>query len=130
MRTVIIVLGLLAVSFTAAGQEQEVTELYFPQQISAKKLLNYCASSGLTKSGRERQRYCAGFVSGVEESVRLLESRRPDGGNPLCVPEGTSARKLVDSFMKYSLARKQGLDQPAVVEVIDALQSGYPCPGE
>ena len=35
-------------------------------------MLMACASSGLSRIGRERRRYCAGFVSGVEEAVRLL----------------------------------------------------------
>ena len=50
-------------------------EARYPQQMSARNLLVTCASSSVTRIGRERRRYCAGFVSGVEEGVRPFACR-------------------------------------------------------
>ena len=66
-------LFLLASAGNIAAQEEGM-EPQFPQQQSAGDLLRACASSRLTSTGRERRRYCAGFVSGVEEAVRMLGS--------------------------------------------------------
>ena len=64
----------------AAGEPQpETMEPQFPQQQTAGDLLKACASSRLSNAGRERRRYCAGFVSGVEEANRLRQKSVPDG---------------------------------------------------
>ena len=49
----------------------DTTQPIFPQQLTASDLLTYCSSSSLTDLGRKRQRYCWGFISGVEETIRL-----------------------------------------------------------
>ena len=50
-------------------------EQYFPKKLTAHQLLNLCAASSLTSGGRNRKRFCTGFVSGVEETLRLLRIR-------------------------------------------------------
>ena len=127
VRLLTVIAGLLMVISAAANEEAEVTEQYFPQQISAKKLLVYCASSAMTKSGRERRQYCAGFVSGVEEAVRLLHLNQPAAGYRICVPEGTSAREIAKGYIGYASTRQKNIDQAAVMIVIEALQNRYPC---
>ena len=54
----------------AAGEEAPEPTTVHPQQLSARGLLKACASSAMTGPGRERRRYCDGFVSGVEEAIR------------------------------------------------------------
>ena len=127
MRLLIVITGLLIGGFAWANQESEPAEQYFPQQITAKKLLVYCASSAMTKAGRERRQYCAGFVSGVEESVKLLGGASPVSAPRICVPEGASARKIAESYSDYALPRQGSMDRPAAAVVIEALLDRYPC---
>jgi hypothetical protein len=118
-------------SSSAPGFAQEqVTDAkpYFPQQLTAKDLLFTCAASSLTDLGRERRNYCAGFVSGVEETMRLREKQfSRDEDSSICVPSGTTARKLADVFIRYSSQSKADLTQPAAALVIKALQETFPC---
>ncbi len=127
MRLLIVITGLLIGGFAWANQESEPAQQYFPQQITAKKLLVYCASSAMTKAGRERRQYCAGFVSGVEESVRLLGGGASKSAPRICVPEGVSARKIAEGYIDYALPRQGSMDQPAVAVVVESLRDRYPC---
>ena len=127
MKLPIVIAGLLIGGFAWASQESEPDQQYFPQQITAKKLLVYCASSAMTKAGRERRQYCAGFVSGVEESVRLLGGGASKSVFRICVPEGVSARKIAEGYVDYASAKQRSMDQPAAAVVIEALQDRYPC---
>ena len=104
-------------------------EPQFPQQQSAGDLLRACASSRLTSTGRERRRYCAGFVSGVEEAIRLLG---PAGGHSayrICTPPDVTASALAEAFVKYGASHKGELSDPAAAVVQHALASAYPCRG-
>lgn len=57
---------------SAIGKDNtDTNQPIFPQQLTARDLLTYCSSSSLTDLGRMRQRYCWGFISGVEETIRL-----------------------------------------------------------
>ena len=127
MRLLIIIAGLLIGGSAWANQESEPDQQYFPQQITAKKLLVYCSSSAMTRAGRERRQYCAGFVSGVEESVRLLGGGSSKSVFRICVPEGVSARKIAEGYVDYTHAKQRSMDQPAAAMVIEALQDRYPC---
>ncbi len=102
--------------------QEEGMEPQFPQQQSAGDLLRACASSRLTSTGRERRRYCAGFVSGVEEAVRLLG---PNG--QICTPPDVTASALAEAFVKYGATHKGELNDPAAAVVQHALASAYPC---
>jgi hypothetical protein len=116
---------LLAVS-NAAAQEAEKMEPQFPQQQSARDLLFACASSRLTGTGRERRRYCAGFVSGVEEAERVLH---PGGAEQrsFCTPPDVTASALAAAFVRYGSEHDDELDAPAARVVLRALQDAYPC---
>lgn len=126
---------LLAASLvgTAIAAEPPIgdAETLFPQQLSADVLLTYCASSSVTHRGRQRQRYCAGFVSGVEESLRLLQMPSTQEQRPaLCVPANASARQFQDAYLRYAVRPGADLERPAVLVAVDALQTAYPCPSE
>lgn len=108
--------------------EAAAVEPEFPQQQSAGDLLRACASSRLTASGRERRRYCAGFVSGVEESVRLLGLGKA-AGLRLCMPVDVTAAQLADAFVRYGAAHDDRLDEPAAGVALYALSEAYPCRG-
>ena len=104
----------------------EEMEPQFPQKQSAGDILKACASSRMTSVGRERRRYCAGFVSGVEETVRLLHlSGKSD--LRLCTPETVTASALADVYVKYGASHKGELPDPAAEVVLHALQAAYPC---
>jgi hypothetical protein len=119
---------LLIVAPSAAQQQASDTEAYFPQQLTAKDLLFTCAASSLTSLGRERRRYCAGFVSGVEETIRLRQQQlSPEAGRSICVPPGTTARNLADTYKQYALQSGVDLTQPAAALVTAALQEAFPC---
>lgn len=127
MRLLIVIAGLLIGGAVWANQESDPAQQYFPQQITAKKLLVYCSSSAMTRAGRERRQYCAGFVSGVEESVRLLGGGPSGSMRGICVPEGVSARKIAEGYVDHALPRQASMDKPAAAVVIEALRDKYPC---
>ncbi|WP_156948269.1 Rap1a/Tai family immunity protein [Marinobacterium jannaschii] len=100
----------------------------FPQQLTARNLLTYCASSSMTELGRTRQRYCWGFVSGVEEAIRLpLQLSVQSPKKTVCVPKGLSSRELAKEYISYAGRRDANLDRPAAQVVIEALSHAYPC---
>ena len=106
----------------AAGADEPAA--VHPQQLSARDLLQACASSALTATGRERRRYCDGFVSGVEEGVRL-GVQAPEMS--ICVPADISARRLSEAYIRYAADHRNDLGRPAAVVVMDALRETYPC---
>jgi hypothetical protein len=119
-------LMLLVVPLGLTAQEGEGMEPLFPQQQSAGDLLRACAASRLTATGRERRRYCAGFVSGVEEAIRLLN---PGGKSEmrLCTPPDVTASALADAFVRYGATHKGELTDPAAAVVQHALAEAFPC---
>lgn len=126
----IIVLFLMAtMAFSLNAVESDHKEApYFPQRLEASELLRYCASSSLTDLGRKRQRYCQGFISGVEEGVRLYEKQL--GTIPFhrfCVQTGTTSRQLARAYIKYVSRNQSDLTRPAAAVVVEALISEFPC---
>jgi len=122
----ILSLALFASVSTAQQGGQEEMEPQFPQQQSAGYLLNACASSRLTSVGRERRRYCAGFVSGVEETMRHLNLSGKSELR-LCTPGSVTASALADAFVKYGAGHEGELKAPAAEVVLHALAEAYPC---
>ncbi len=127
MRYFAIFLG-FSIAICAAAEEDGADETkYFPQQLTAQQLLYACASSSLTGVGRERRRFCAGFVSGVEESFRVLDTTRGSPGLArICAPAGTTAANFSDAYIKHA-SKITDLSRPAAAVVADALQRAYPC---
>ena len=120
------------IALPLAAQDQAAgTDRYFPQQMTAKELLLACSSSAMTSTGRQRQRYCYGFVSGVEESLRLFGR---ETGKRLCVPPQKSSRELASAYLNHAAMKNVDLDKPAVMVVVEALEAAFPCtaptPGE
>ena len=113
------------VALPLAAQEQPVeTDHYFPQRMTAKELLLACSSSAMTSTGRQRQRYCYGFVSGVEESLRLFAR---EAGKRLCVPPQKSSRELAGAYLNHAAMKNVDLGKPAVMVVVEALEAAFPC---
>jgi hypothetical protein len=125
MRYMMLLPLVLAASLARGGQPDEGGN-YFPQKLTAQDLLYACAASSLTSQGRERQRYCRGFISGVEETLRYYGTGE-SGGVKFCFPEGMSARKYGDIFIKY--ASRKGVDtgRPAVAVVREAFEDAFSC---
>jgi uncharacterized membrane protein YdfJ with MMPL/SSD domain len=125
MRYLMLLPLLLAANLVRGGQPDE-NGSYFPQKLTAQDLLYACAASSLTSHGRERQHYCRGFISGVEETIRYYGT-----GESLvaayCFPQGMSARNYGDVFIKY--ASRKGIDtgRPAVVVVQEAFTDAFSC---
>ena len=118
---------LLPLSGSASTDDDEEV---FPQQINARKLMTFCASSALTAKGRSQRRYCDGFVSGVEEGMRLHRFKHPAGSDvdvAFCVPAGTSSRALSEAFVRHATAKDVDLEQPAAAVVLEALQRRFAC---
>lgn len=108
--------------------DTDTTQPIFPQQLTARDMLTYCASSSLTHLGRKRQRYCWGFISGVEETIRLpLYSSSQPVASKICVPKVESSRNLVKAYIQYANRRDANLARPAAQVVVEALTSAYPC---
>lgn len=109
--------------------DMDTTQPIFPQQLTAHDLLTYCSSSSLTELGRQRQRYCWGFISGVEATIRLTPHA---SGQPvalkICVPKGVSSRNLAKAYIQYAGRRDTNLARPAAQIAIEALSNAYSCP--
>jgi len=128
-RSAVLALTLMFLAATAQAHEvpeATATEPQFPQKQSARDLLNACASSRMTATGRERRRYCAGFVSGVEEAVRLLGLGKA-AELTLCTPDDVTATQLANAFVRYGAGHESQLEEPAVGVVLYALAEAYPC---
>jgi hypothetical protein len=125
-----LVLVLLLAPFGLNAEEAPAEPpAYFPQRVSAAELLKACASSRLTAAGRTRRAYCEGFVSGVEESLRLAGRNAPALASSHCVPAEVSARQLAEGYVAYAGKRPaQALQQPAAAVVSESLAQAYPCP--
>lgn len=108
------------------AQEAEQMDPQFPQQQTARDLLIACASSRLSSLGRERRRYCAGFVSGVEEAERVLHPGETVE-RTFCTPPDVSASALAAAFVRYGAEHDEELDLPAARVVLRALEHAYPC---
>ena len=103
-------------------------EAVFPQQMNARQLMTFCASSALTARGRTQRRYCDGFVSGVEEGLRLYEFSFPVAPRvSVCMPAGTSSRELSQAFIQYSTSMDVDLEKPAAAVVLEALKKKFAC---
>ncbi len=74
-----------------------------------------------------RRRYCHGFVSGVEETERLLRGELSAAPAVVCLPHGKSAKFYADVFIKYASAKEVNLDRPAVRVVMEALEQKFRC---
>lgn len=109
-----------------AGETAMEEETGFPQQMSAQDLQRACASSGLSDTGRQRRRYCVGFISGVEEGVRTLHKQHMLEMS-ICLPEKVSGRTLTNVFLKHTTDNPGQLEKSAAQVVIDALSQTYPC---
>lgn len=115
---------MLLVTFGAMAEQED----YFPEQMTARNLLKACASSSLTSIGRERQRYCHGFISGVEETERLLRGELSAAPPMICLPHGKSASFYAGIFRKHAARKDTDLNRPAVVVVMEALERQFRCP--
>lgn len=120
---------LLVLPLPAMAADDTASESYFPQQLTARELMQACASSTLTKTGREKRRYCHGFVSGVEESVRLVHQKASlENAFMLCAPGDKSSRDFADAYMRFAAREEVDLNRAAALVVLEALRNTYPCP--
>ena len=116
---------LLPLSGTASTSDVEAV---FPQQMNARKLMTFCASSALTAKGRTQRRYCDGFVSGIEEGMRLYKFTYPTESDvAVCVLASTSSRALSQAFIQHASSKGVDLEQPAAAVVLEALQQRFAC---
>ena len=114
---------------TAIGKDDtDANQPIFPQQLTAHDLLTHCSSSSMTTLGRQRQRYCWGFISGVEEAIRLtLHTSGKSVALKICVPKGISSQNMARAYIRYAGRRDTNLARPAAQIVIEALTSSYSC---
>ena len=117
--------GTLAPGLAAAGQPDE-SGSYYPQELTAQDLLYACASSSLTSRGRERQRYCTGFISGVEETIRFYGTGESTAA-AYCFPRNMNARNYGDIFIRYASRKGTDTGRPAVVVVQEAFMDAFSC---
>jgi hypothetical protein len=127
MRSLFIAVAMLIVIDAGAQVETDQIVPEFPQQQTARDLLTACASSSMSNLGRARRKYCAGFVSGVEEAIRF-KSQLLGADSRICPSKGITAQQLADAYIKYANANSKELDKPAVEVVFEALKQALPCP--
>ena len=127
MKTLVLMITVFFATFASAEEQAPDEETYFPQQMTAKELLNACASSTMTNRGRKSRKFCEGFISGVEETLRLQSMKQSSNDSKLlCVHKGKSASNFADMYINYA-AKRKSLDAPAASVVMAALQAAYPC---
>ncbi len=125
MKTAIVLFTLIiALPHGAAASDTDEGDSYFPQQMTASDLKRACASSAITRTGRERRRYCRGFVSGVEEALRQFERQ---SGLTVCITPGTSARTLAEAYLRYAAGKGFDPTLPAAASVVKGLRLAFPC---
>lgn len=126
MRSLFIAVAMfIVIDANAQGETiQKVSE--FPQQQTARDLLTACASSSISNLGRARRKYCAGFVSGVEEAIRF-KSQLLETESRICPKTEITSQQLADAFIRYANANTKQLDKPAVEIVFEAFKQAYPC---
>jgi len=113
----------------AFANDQQENDTVFPQKLTAKDLMYYCSSSYLTATGRLRKKYCAGFISGVEESVRLHDQLfNVKNGQKICLPKGKNASQYSKVYTQYASQKTTDLSKPAASVVIEAFKQAFPCP--
>jgi len=128
MRMLFVVLLWLLAAPVVSAQGSDESDNVFPQKMTANELLVACASSAMSATGRQRQRYCEGFLSGIEEGIRVLSLMPGQEANPsLCVPADVSARQIRSDFVKNSATMKLSKDKPAARFVIKVLEKSFPC---
>lgn len=130
MKNMLLFSCLLFAPLAFGQQETADSDNYFPQQLKAKDLLIACSSSSITNLGRERQKYCHGFISGVEEAVRLLAQDSSSSTNKICAPDNLTSRNLAKSYTRYAAKKTTDLSKPAAMVVVEALTEDYPCPAK
>jgi hypothetical protein len=128
MMRVLVFVVLLAPVLSVAQESPVAPEELYPQQMSAEELLVACNSGSLTNVGRQRRKYCAGFISGVEEALRILRTQHQLEAS-VCPPKNVTARALADAYRHYAAQHREQLDRPAAEEVLEALAHAFPCPG-
>jgi len=127
MKIMALMTALFFAAVTSAEEQVIDDDTYFPQQMTAQQLLNACASSTMTNRGRKSRKFCEGFISGVEETLRLQSIKQPSNDSKLlCIHKGKSASNFADIYINYASKRKS-LDAPAASVVMEALQTAYPC---
>lgn len=135
--SIVLLFGLLTGTFAQSVNESSkdtvsgTDDMVFPQELTAKELLLRCSASKLTFKGRLRQKYCSGFISGVEESVRLMSSlNKKTGVQTICLPQGKSAALYTDIYIQYALRKTTDLSKPSAMVVIEAFEESFPCTTE
>lgn len=119
---IIIMFSLVNIAF---AEEKTEGESFFPQKMTAKELMLTCASSYMTSKGRQRKKYCSGFISGVEEATRLQSKLAAN--QKICLPGGKTSSQYTDIYMAYASRKTTDLTKPAALIVIEALQDAFPC---
>lgn len=109
----------------AFAEEKTESESFFPQQMTAKELMVTCSSSFMTSTGRQRKKYCSGFISGVEETTRL--QNKLVTSPKICLPKGKTSSQFADIYMIYASRKTTDLSKPAALVIIEALQDAFPC---
>lgn len=125
MRLVALVLMTVMVFSLNAEESEQADDSYLPQRLTASELLEACTASSMTDLGRRKQRFCRGFVSGVEEAIRLYGKQSENAG--FCVPAEATSSQLARAYVKYVSRKQPDLKNPASLIVVDALASEFPC---
>jgi len=128
MRTLFLLLLWVIATPIPAAEEKVAADTIFPQKLTAGELKVFCAASVMTNIGRQRQRYCDGFLSGIEEGVRVLGlNSKMEAAPSLCVPADVPAWQMRSTFVKNSAGMQPAKDKPAAMYAIEVLEKSYPC---
>jgi len=128
VKTLLLTVVLIAFASTSFADQPTDQDIIFPQKLTAEDLMYSCSSSYLTITGRLNRKYCFGFISGVEESVRLHDQLfKSKNGQKICLPKGQNAKQYAKIYTQYASKQTTDLNKPAALVVIEAFKNAFPC---
>jgi hypothetical protein len=124
-RKMIIILLFVAI-LVPSGFAMAVTEEDFKVS-TTQNLLNLCTVSASDPLAKEAIHFCHGFLIGAY-AYYLNDTSGPDSKKLFCMPDPEPSRnEAIAMFLKWSKARPQLMDKPAVEAEFMFLIETWPC---
>ncbi len=124
MPRVLLILLLLS-PVTLWGQDMS-SNIVAPARQTADYLFKACTASALTPSGRHRRQYCAGYLAGVKETLRVVTPSEAD----FCPTREVTTRALSSIYTRHMASHTESTGQPAAAVAAAALREAFPCASE
>lgn len=128
MRAYAWIAALMLVAGPAAAQTDDMDQLTGEDMILATgaDLVELCGAGEASTEALQAVSFCYGFLEGVYNVHEALAAS--DGIRLVCPPEGTTREAAAATFVAWSEAHPDSLDQPALDVVFRSWMADFPCP--